>query len=134
MMDVYICENITTDRNIIHDSCNEYYINNNYDGEIHETDNGDTLISMIREADFSSIYFIDCNEMSQLMMDRLWENCRGSFIVLVAENMVNILEAINPAVRPSGVLLLPVERKRVIEVLKKIFDNYTKRNRRLTDI
>ena len=61
MMDVYICDSREDDRNLIQQGCTQFYMEQNYDGEIREVGTGDELISMINQTTFSGVFFLDCD-------------------------------------------------------------------------
>ena len=126
MMDVYICDSREDDRNLIQQGCTQFYMEQNYDGEIREVGTGDELISMINQTTFSGVFFLDCDEVSDLMIERLWNQSRGSFVVLVADQMKKVLDTITPELRPAGYMLSPIDTEKTESVLKQIFQTYTK--------
>ena len=124
MMDVYICESRDLERKTINDSCTGFYLDKNYDGEIYEAGSGNELIRMITDSKLTAVYFVDCSEMSELLMERLWDNSRENFVVLVSDDIRKLLGSISPKLRPSGVLLTPYKAEDVKGILERIFDEY----------
>ena len=119
MIDVFICEENENDSVKIKDGCTEYYINQNYDSEIYECKNSDELIEKVNDYELSAVYFLDCSEITDLMIERLQQSAKGSYLILMADNMKKILDTISPNIRPSGYLLLPADK----EVIKDLINN-----------
>ena len=124
MIDVFICEGKEKERKKIKNGCTEYYINNNYDSEIYSCADGDELINLVNEYELAAIYFLDCDEISDLMLERLQLSAKGSYLILMAEDMKKILDTISPGLRPSGYLLLPANRDEVCNLIRDICEVY----------
>ena len=124
MLDIYICEKNESDRSKVLATCNEYYIDHNYDNEIYSCEDGDRLIEMVNDRELTALYFIDCKEVSELLMDRIRKSAVGSYIVLMSDEMKTILDMVSPTLRPSGYLVLPVKKDEVKNILQKICDSY----------
>ncbi len=124
MIDVFICEENENDSVKIKDGCTEYYINQNYDSEIYECKNSDELIEKVNDYELSAVYFLDCSEITDLMIERLQQSAKGSYLILMADNMKKILDTISPNIRPSGYLLLPADKEVIKDLIKSVCDEY----------
>ncbi|MBO5608983.1 MAG: LytTR family transcriptional regulator DNA-binding domain-containing protein [Eubacterium sp.] len=124
MIDVFICEENKNDSIIIKNGCTEYYLNQNYDSEIYECRDSNDLIEKVNNYELTAIYFLDCEEVNNLMIERLQQSAKGSYLVLMAKDMKKILETISPSLRPSGYLLLPANAEEIKHLLKSICNEY----------
>lgn len=124
MIDIFICEENENDSIKIKDGCTEYYINQNYDSEIYECKNSDELIEKVSDYELSAIFFLDCSEITDLMIERLKQSARGSYLILMSDNMKKILDTISPKMRPSGYLLLPADKDMIRELIKSVCEEY----------
>ena len=124
MIDVFICEKNDSDSVMIKNGCTEYYINQNYDSEIYECKNSNELIEKINNYELTAIYFLDCEEITDLMTERLQQSAQGSYLVLMSRDMKKILETVSPRLRPSGYMLLPAEKSDVDKLIKSICEEY----------
>ena len=124
MIDVFICEENEKDRVKIVNGCEEYYINKNYDSEIYNFSSSDELIEKVNDYELSAVYFLDCSEVTDLMIERLQQSAKGSYLILMADNMKKILDTISTNMRPSGYLLLPAERDEVTRIIKSVCEEY----------
>ena len=126
MIDVFICEENQQDSVVIKNGCTEYYINQNYDSEIYEFKDSDTLIEKVSGYELTAIYFLDCDEVTDLMIERLQQSAKGSYLILMAKDMKKILETISPNLRPSGYLLLPADQTEIKHLIQNICQEYEK--------
>ena len=126
MIDVFVCGGDERDHTKIIDECTEYYINQNYDSEIYECGNGDELIKLIDNYDLEAIYFLECDEISDLMIERLQQSSKGSYLILMANDMKKILDTLSPNLRPSGYLILPAAKAEIENLVKKMCEQYEK--------
>ena len=128
MIDVFICEENKSDSIKIKNGCTEYYLNQNYDSEIYECKDSNDLIEKVSNYELTAVYFLDCEEVTDLMIERLQQSAKGSYLILMANDMKKILETISPNLRPSGYLLLPAdtnEIKSLIDSICKEYENLT---------
>lgn len=129
MIDVFICEPDEREIKLLSDECTAFYLNHNYEGEIYECVSAKNLIVQIEnnQREYSVLFFVDCTELPELLVDTSFmELNNSSYLILMAEKMESVLNAISPLIRPSGYMLLPPEKLKTTELLSEIIRNHNK--------
>ena len=105
--------------------CFEYLFSESADTKIRSIESAREIEKQIESVDFSLILMLG-NSILKNGIRFPAEKKEKDYIILMAETLNELMEVVTPSMRPSGILIKPVRREKLIQLLTEIQDDYKK--------
>lgn len=115
MMDIYILENNDSSYEELKNICVSYLIRKNYDVQVRRY-KGNIV-------DSASIYMLRFDDKTEELSRMVRNINRGSYVVVLVDDISKIKCAVTPGICPSGVVIKPWDKEDISIVLDEIYND-----------
>ena len=120
MIDFLVCDTEADEMENVHDACFNYCFQKNYDAEVYGFDNVSEADDYISKQSMKIACRLACGTPVDELIDDIREQNPSNYVVLIAQNLMEIVKYTTPVVRPVGCLLKPVKAEDVHGVIDSI--------------
>ncbi len=115
MFDIYIYYNNFENASTLKKICSTFLMNSNSDCDIFCVNSLEELKSMVTSN--VALYFVEDYSHLELTAEIIHNRNLLNYIVIVLENHLDLITVIKPNVRPSGVLVKPIQKESINQIL-----------------
>lgn len=127
MLEILICDKDRQHNESLKDICFRYAFQENIDSEIHILETRKEIEAYMKKADIKLLMILGTSILKERQSAEEEQAWGQNYIILMADTIQEVMEAVTPSIRPSGLLLKPAEKMRAEQLLEEIWRDY-KRN------
>ncbi|MCC8070060.1 MAG: LytTR family transcriptional regulator [Ruminococcus sp.] len=124
MFNIYLYYNELTTETILKKICSTFLMNTNSDTDIISFKTLDTFDN-IANSDIS-LYFLENQKNLDTLAERIHNKNILNYIVVIVDNPLEVIKAIKPSIRPSGVIIKPIQKNNINNILNDITNDLKK--------
>lgn len=123
-MDIYICETDRESSQQLGSLCVRYFIQENIEAHIRQIQNLHQLREYLAGNILLNVFMLGIEQELQCFAEDIKKSNEQNYIVLLGSDPAELFGCINPSMRPSGIIVRPVEDKKLHQLLDEIWQDY----------